>query len=716
MAGVPIRTLIADTDATRAAALQRMLEEERSVTFEVLRTESLVGAVALLSDVAFDAVLADLSLEDSGGLPTLAILLSYAEAAPVIVLSDGINDLLPLRALQHGACDQLPRDQLYPSPVVRAIRSAVERARTELALRESERRYRTLFQQSRDAIYMADRHGTIAEVNPAALELLEHRAEQLVGRPVSELFIDPSEYEYLEREVARAGSVRDMEVRLRTSDGRELCCLMAVAGRRGATGEVLGSQGIIHDITERKRAELRLEHDALHDGLTGLPNRALFMDRLAQAVRRSEREREPSFVLLFLDLDRFKGVNDTLGHAMGDRVLRRTAELLSSCVRTHDTVARLGGDEFVVLLDGIGSVREAVHVTDRMLELLGQPYEVDGREFFTTASIGVTWPTDRRSPPDTLLREADLAMYRAKMRGGARSELFGPELRQATVSQLEVESDLRRALGRGQFMLLYQPIFSLETGRTTGFEALARWDHPGRGRLLPDVFIPLAEETGLIVPLGLWALRAAVVQLREWSDAIAGSRPLFMSINLSPRQFLEPDLVERITAVMDEEGVAPDRVRLDLTESALMHDPDQAAEKMSALRRLGFDLCLDDFGTGYSSLAYLRNFPFDRLKVDRSFVGRVDHSPRDLELVATITDLTRSLGIGCIVEGVETEAQLARLRGLEPQEVQGFLFSRPVDATAAAAFIGTVRPQLRPRARSLGDRLARRLGRALTRR
>jgi diguanylate cyclase (GGDEF)-like protein/PAS domain S-box-containing protein len=714
MASGPIRTLIADTDTARADALQRMLEGERSVTFQVSRTSSLDGAVGLILEAAFDAVLADLTLQDSQGLPTLAILLSYADPAPIIVLSDDADDLLCLRALQHGARDHLSRDQLYPSPVVRAIRSAVERSRTELALRESELRHRTLFQQSRDAIYMADRHGSILEVNRATLELFHRRAEELVGRPVSELFVDTAEYAHLEQEVAQSGSVREVEVRLRTGDGRELWCLVAVAGRRGVTGEILGSQGIIHDITDRKQAELRLAHDALHDSLTGLPNRTLFMDRLEQSVRRSAREPRPSFALLFLDLDRFKGVNDTLGHAAGDQVLRRTADLLSSCVRPHDTVGRLGGDEFVVLLEGIRSEREVIHVADRMLELLGQPYEVNGREFFTTASIGLTWPTERQSPPDTLLREADLSMYRAKMRGGARYEMFGPDMRQSTVSQLEVESDLRRALGRGQFTLLYQPIFSHETGRTAGFEALARWDHPGRGRLLPNVFIPLAEETGLIVPLGLWALRAAVVQLRDWSESIPGAGHLFVSINLSPRQFLEPDLVERIRAVLEEEEVAPERVRLELTESALMHDPAQAAGKLGALRDLGFDLCLDDFGTGYSSLAYLRNFPFDRLKVDRSFVGRVDHSPRDLELVATITGLSRSLGIGSIVEGVETEAQLARLRSLEPQELQGFLFSKPVDAAAAAAFIGTVRPQLRPRTPSLGDRIARGFGRVLS--
>jgi diguanylate cyclase (GGDEF)-like protein/PAS domain S-box-containing protein len=712
MGGESIRVLIADADADRADTLRGFLADDAVVAFDVLVAQRLSEAVDALTAAPYDVVLADLALEDSEGLPTLAILLTYANTAPVIILSDRLDDPTPLRALQQGAFDQLPRDQLYAMPVVRAIRHAVEQSRAEEALRESEQRYRVLFQQSRDAIYLADGRGRIVEVNRAALELFGYRAEELVGRDIGSLFADPLEYAQLEVEVARAGSVREADVRMRTKDGRELWCLLAAAERRTATGETLGLQGIIHDVTERKRAEVRLEHDALHDGLTGLPNRALFMDRLEQAVRRAEREPDPSFALLFLDLDRFKAVNDTLGHAAGDEILRRTADLLRSCVRGHDTVARLGGDEFVVLLDGIGSVREAAHVADRMIDALGRPYRLKGREYFTTASIGITWPTERRSAPDMLLREADLAMYRAKVRGGARLELFGPEIHQAAVSQLEVESDLRRGLGGDQLVLLYQPIVSFETGRTAGFEALARWDHPGRGRLLPDAFIPLAEETGLIVPLGLWAVRAAVRQLREWRDSIPASRHAIIAINLSPRQFLEPELVEQIRSIVREEGVPPARVRLEVTESALMQDPDQAAHKLQALREIGFGLCLDDFGTGYSSLAYLRKFPLDRLKIDRSFVGRVDHSPSDLELVATITGLARNLGIQSVIEGIETEAQLARLRRLRPQEVQGFLFARPLEPSAAIAFFGTIRPGLGPAADTLRARIARGLRRA----
>jgi diguanylate cyclase (GGDEF)-like protein/PAS domain S-box-containing protein len=712
MAGGWIRVLLVDADAERADTVRSMLEYESAVRFDVTATRRLAEGVAALRAGAFDAVLADLDLEDSEGLPTLAILLTYADTAPIIVLSDHAEDPTSLRALQQGAADQVPRDQLYPTPVVRTIRYAVEQSRSERALRASEERYRLLFQQSRDAIYMADGAGRILEVNRAALELFGYRAEELVGREISVLFVDPLECRQLEVEVERAGSVREVEVRLRATDGRELWCLVAATERRGAAGESLGSQGIIHDITERKRAELRLEHDALHDGLTGLPNRALFMDRLEQAVARSQREEEPSFALLFLDLDRFKGVNDTLGHSAGDQILQRTADRLRSCVRRHDTVGRLGGDEFVVLLDGIGSVKEVIQAAERMVEVLARPHRLKGQEFFTTASVGITWPTDRRSPADALLREADLAMYRAKLRGGACHELFGPELHATAVSQLEVESDLRRALSRDELVLLYQPILAFETGRTAGFEALARWNHPQRGRLLPAEFIPLAEDTGLIVPLGLWALRVAVRQLREWRESYPAARDATMSINLSPRQFMEANLVEEIRSIVEEEDVPADRIRLELTEGALMQDPDQAAPKLGSLRSAGFGLCLDDFGTGYSSLAYLRKFPLDRLKVDRSFVGRIDHSARDRKLVASITGLARTLGIHCIVEGVETPGQLARLRRLRPQEVQGFLFARPLEAPAAAAFFGTIRPELGPGSGCLGVRIVRRLRRA----
>lgn len=704
-----IRVLIADADSARADTLVEFLVDEAVVTFDVLRASRLDEAVVSLERSPVDAVLVDLTLDDSDALPTLAILLTHAGNAPIIVLSERADDPAPLRALQHGAEDQLPRTQLYAMPVVRTIRHAVERSRTRRALRESEQRYRMLFQQSRDAIYIAGADGRILEVNRAALELFGYRAEDLVGRRLWSLFSDPADYEHLADEMARAGSVREMEVRLRTGDGRELWCLLTTAERETPTGRSLGWQGIVHDITDRKRAELQLQHDALHDPLTGLANRVLFIDRLEQAVRRSARDIQPPFGLLFLDLDRFKGVNDTLGHAAGDEVLRRTAETLRSCVRDADTVGRLGGDEFVILLDGVDAVDASIHVAERILERLNDPYELDGREFFTTASIGITWPTDRGCTPNGLLREADLAMYRAKTRGGACYEFFKPEMNPAVNSRLEVESDLRHALGREQFLLLYQPILSFDTGRTTGFEALARWRHPRRGLLRPDAFIPLAEETGLIVPFGFWALRHAARQLREWRESAPGGQDTIMSINLSPRQFVEPTLVQRIATIFDEERIQPAWVRLELTESALMQDADHAERTLTALHQLGFGLCLDDFGTGYSSLAHLRRFPLDLLKVDRSFVARLEHSPRDLELVATITRLARKLGIQSVIEGVETEAQLDRLRTLRPQEVQGYLFSRPVEAASAAAFLRTRWPELPPPASSLTGRILRRL-------
>jgi diguanylate cyclase (GGDEF)-like protein/PAS domain S-box-containing protein len=425
MAGGPIRVLITDADRERADRVAGLLADYPAVSFDVVRTTRLDAAVEVLTAAPFHVVLADLSLEDSAGLPTLSALLARVEDAPVVILSDTAEDTTTLLALQQGAADQLSRDQLSAMTVVRTIGYAVERGRARIALRESEERYRLLFQESREAIYMADGRGRIVEVNRAALELFGYDEDELLGRDIASLFVDPLEYAHLEVEVARAGAIRGEEVRLRTRDGRELWCLLAATERRTPTGETQGLQGIIHDITERKREEARLEHDALHDPLTGLPNRVLFMDRLEQVVRRSEREPEPSFALLFLDLDGFKAVNDTLGHDAGDEVLRRTGELLRSCVRAHDTVARLGGDEFVVLLDGIESVREATHVADRMIDILRQPYRLRDRPFAISPSIGITWPADGRRTPDDLLREADQAMYRAKDRGGAGREVFG---------------------------------------------------------------------------------------------------------------------------------------------------------------------------------------------------------------------------------------------------------------------------------------------------
>ncbi len=709
-----LRVMIVDGNSARADALAALLRDESAVHFEVTSVALLSDAVEGLKAALFDAVLADLSLPDSQGLPTLAILMAYVAQAPIIVLSASENDPTALRALQHGADDHLPPGQLYAKPVVRTIRHAVERSRAEVALRESEQRYRMLFQQSRDAIYIADAGDHIIEVNRAALELFGYRAEELVGRTLASLFCDPDDYERIQREMARAGSVRDTEVRVRTSDRRNLWCLLTTTEWRAPNSASLGSQGIIHDISERKRVEIQLQHDALHDSLTGLPNRVLFMDRLEQAVRRSERGIEDPFGLLFVDLDRFKGVNDTLGHEAGDEVLRRTANLLLSCVREVDTVGRLGGDEFVVLLDRMAALDDALEVAERILERLDRPYEVRGREFFTTASIGITWLTDLRSSPAALLREADLAMYRAKTRGGARYEVFKPAMHSSAASGLEVESDLRHALGQQQFVLHYQPILSFDSGRTTGFEALARWRHPQRGLLPPGSFIPLAEKTGLIVPFGFWALREAARQLKEWSDAVPAAADAVMSVNISPRQFLEATLVDRISGIFDEARIEPGRIRLELTESALMYDADHAERTLRTLHEIGFRLCLDDFGTGYSSLAQLRRFPLDIIKVDRSFVARLNDSPRDLELVATITRLARKLGIHAIVEGVETEAQLERLGELRPQEVQGFLFSRAVEPATAALFLGATRPGLPPHATSFARRIFRRMRRSIS--
>ncbi|MBW3554072.1 MAG: EAL domain-containing protein [Gemmatimonadetes bacterium] len=707
-----IRVLVADADRQRAETLHTLLTAGADPPFEVVSAARLDDAVRALREDPFDAVLADLNLRDSQGLPTLAILLTYAGGAPVVVLSERADDPIPLRALQQGAHDQLPRDQLYPTPVVRSIRYAVEQNRTELALRESEQRYRTLFQQSRDAVYLADDAHRLVEVNRAAMELFGYSAEELIGRDLRLLFADEADHAALERQLSASGAVRELEVRMRTREGRELWCLLAATARGQLAGGSSGSQGIIHDVTERKRAELRLEHDALHDQLTGLPNRALLMNRLEHAVRVWSRQPDSPFVLLFLDLDRFKWVNDTLGHDAGDQVLRRTAGLLRSCVRGGDTVGRLGGDEFVVLLEGIGSVGEAIQIAERMLRLLDRPYRLKGREFYTTASIGISWPAERSWSAEDLIREADEAMYRAKSHGGGRYVLFDPAMHRAAVSRLEVESDLRQALGREEFMLLYQPILSMSTGRTTGFEALVRWNHPRRGTLVPDDFVPLAEETGLIVPLGLWVLREAARQLRHWTQTRQAGEEIVMSCNLSPRQLLDPTVVDQVAAILRDERVRPDRMMLEVTETALMQDPEQAAARLDALRDLGIRLCLDDFGTGYSSLAHLRRFPLDTLKVDRSFVGRLDHSPRDLQLVATITALARHLGIHSIIEGVETSGQLARIRSLRPSEVQGFLFARPLMADDAAAFLRDGRADVRPIRRGVLGGLLQRLGQA----
>ena len=448
--------------------------------------------------------------------------------------------------------------------------------------------------------------------------------------------------------------------------------------------------GVVHlyadDVTARRAVEDQLRHDALHDALTGLPNRHLFMERLARAVLQEKRREGYRFAVLFLDLDRFKVVNDSLGHGVGDNLLAVVASRLRGCVRETDTVARFGGDEFAVLLDDIGSVEDALRAAERIQAALNEPVALSGYELFTSASVGIALSSTAYGRPEHMIRNADMAMYRAKAGGAGRHELFDRAMHALALTRLQMETDLRRAIERSELSLHYQPIVNLRTGRIAGVEALLRWEHPERGWIAPDDFVRSAEETGLILQIGRRVLADACAQLRRWQDAAPAAAELGLSVNLSVRQFSQADLVEQVRAALEESGIAPHLLRVEITESVVVDNVEAAAATLSRLRALGARVYLDDFGTGYSSLSSLHRLPIDALKVDRSFVARMGEAAGS-QMVRTVATIARNLDLAVVAEGVETEAQLAALRAMGCEYAQGFLFAHALDPDALLALL-----------------------------
>ena len=435
-----------------------------------------------------------------------------------------------------------------------------------------------------------------------------------------------------------------------------------------------------------EQANEQLQHDAFHDALTGLPNRALFKDRLGQAIERFNRRLEGGFAVLFLDFDRFKVINDSLGHAAGDALLIALGERLKGCVRPADTVARLGGDEFTILLED-ASVEAAARTAERIQNVLKRPFSLSGKQVPITVSIGIVPSAVGYDRPEDVLRDADLAMYRAKALGKAGYQIFTAELREHAVTLMALETDLRGALERREFSVYYQPIISVETKRPIGFEALVRWQHPVHGLVPPQAFVPLAEELGLIADIDLWVLREACTQLLAWQGAFPSDPPLTLSVNLSGQGFARPDLATRVAEILQQTGFKPESLKLELTESVLITHSETVKETLEQLHTLGVQLHIDDFGTGYSSLSYLQNFPLNVLKIDQSFIQRMAESAESTELVRTIVALARSLNLKVTAEGVETAAQLEQLRVLGCEFGQGFLFAKPLSAVEVVRFM-----------------------------
>jgi diguanylate cyclase (GGDEF)-like protein/PAS domain S-box-containing protein len=550
----------------------------------------------------------------------------------------------------------------------------------ELATRDSEDRFRSLVQHSTDTTLVigADRH--ISYASPATLALLGLPPDDVVGRDATD-FIHPDDTERIVLQLStlvRANTVAEgVEARLGNVDGTWRTVEAVLTDLRNRPS-VDGFVANLRDITERKEAEELLAHRAVHDPLTGLANRTLILDRAEQMLVRCRRTQEP-VAALFIDLDNFKEVNDTLGHEAGDKLLRAIAARFSATVRASDTVGRLGGDEFVVLAEGMSLAAGPELLAERFRDVLREPFLLDGLNgtLSITASIGIA-EGDRDAGED-LLRDADIALYRAKAMGKDCAALFAPEMQSAVIDRLGLKMDLQTALARGEFHLLYQPLFDLDTMHVYGVEALLRWHHPDRGVVGPNEFIPMLEETGLIADVGSWVLGAACAQAAAWH---AVGHALTMSVNVSMRQLDTPALIDHVREALAVSGLAPDALLLEITETALVRDTDAAIARLTALKRLGISIAIDDFGTGYSSLGYLRQFPVDALKIDRSFISGMADSPESKVLIHTMVALAHALGLGTVAEGIEESSQLETLRDQGCQRGQGYLVSRPVEAAA----------------------------------
>lgn len=447
----------------------------------------------------------------------------------------------------------------------------------------------------------------------------------------------------------------------------------------------LAEQERISRELEESREHFR--HVAFHDTLTNLPNRALLVNHLQLAIERTRLDSNHLFALLFFDLDRFKNINDSLGHVAGDQLLTSIARRLEACLRPSDTVARLGGDEFAVLLDGLEDYGDAIQVAERAQKALMQPLSLTGHEVYTSASIGITLSTVGYEHPESILRDADTAMYHAKEKGKARYEIFDAVMHSRAVARLQMENDLRRAVERNEFMVYYQPIVSLGSGRLAGFEALVRWQHPQQGFVSPSDFISIAEETGLIFELGRWVLNESCRQMRAWHREFPNHAPMTISVNLSGKQFTQPDLIEQIQQTLEETGLEARYLKLEITESVVMENAEIAKSMLMQLRALGVNLSIDDFGTGYSSLSYLHRFPVNTLKIDRSFIGNMSVGNENTEIVRTVLTLANNLGMDVVAEGVETEKQLEQLKEMHCDYGQGYLFAKPMNAEAATALV-----------------------------
>jgi diguanylate cyclase (GGDEF)-like protein/PAS domain S-box-containing protein len=686
---LPGRLLIVDDNEMNRDMLARRLARKGYV---IELADNAKGLLKRVQQDSVDLVLLDIEMPEISGLDALKILRQHYSASelPIIMVTAKTQSDDIVAALDLGANDYLTKPIDFPVAVAR-IGTQLSHKQAREALKESEERYALAARGSNDGLWDWNLPANVVHFSPRWKAMLGYEEGEIGDKP-EEWFdrIHDADRERVKEEIAahQKGLTPhfESEHRMLHREGGFRWMLSRGVAVHDASGNVVRMAGSQTDITEGK----------VSDPLTGLPNRLLFIDRVGRLVKQNKRRKDQLFAVLFMDLDGFKMVNDSMGHLIGDQLLVGVANRLEKCLRSTDTVARfgetftvarLGGDEFTVLLDHIRDPKDAKIAAERMMKALALPFILGGKEVFTSVSIGIALSNSSYEEPEEILRDADTAMYRAKSLGKARYEVFDADMRARVMARLQLETDLRHALEREEFRNFYQPIVKLVSGEIVGFEALLRWQHPTRGLLGPEEFIPVAEETGLIRELGWWNLREACRQISEWRAAADAHSHLTISVNLSAKQFLQPNLVADIKKLLRELALTPEALKLEITESTVMADPSAAVEMLQQIKSLGIRLAIDDFGTGYSSLSYLHRFPLDTLKIDRSFISGMGEDGEGMEIARTILPMANNLRLDVVAEGVETLQQVAMLKKLQCKYAQGFYFSRPLSADGIATLL-----------------------------
>jgi diguanylate cyclase (GGDEF)-like protein/PAS domain S-box-containing protein len=688
--------LLVEDNLGDARLLREMFNDQESQNTELTHVKSISDAEKHLLDHAVDIIVLDLGLPDAQGVSAVRRTHAAAPHVPLVVLTGLDDEVIAAQALQEGAQDYLIKSEIDARSLLRSLRYAVERKNAEEALFVEKERAQVTLNSIGDAVICTDISGNITYLNLVAEKMTGWQLQEAAGRPMAEVFriLDATSRETIPNPMELAvGENRTAHLPpncvLLRRDGSEIPIEDSVSPIHDREGQVTGAVIVCSDVSAARAMTMQMAHSAQHDFLTGLPNRMLFNDRVSQAIILAPRHAK-KVAVLFLDLDGFKHINDSLGHPIGDKLLQSIASRLVHCVRGSDTVSRQGGDEFVVLLSEVEHSEDAAIAARKMLQTVAEPHSIDQHDLHVTTSIGLSVFPDDGHDAETLIKNADTAMYQAKENGRQSYQFFKPAMNVRAVERQSIEESLRRALERGEFALHYQPKVNLRTGEITGAEALIRWTHPARGLVSPAQFVPVAEDCGLIVPIGNWVLREACKQARAWLDA---GLPLgTMAVNISAMEFRHDNFLESVFAILGETGLDPKSLELELTESVLMKRAESAASVLQTLKAKGVQVAVDDFGTGYSSLSYLRKFPVDALKIDQSFVREITIVPDDTSIVTAIISMARSLKLRVVAEGVEKLEELEFLQTHQCEEAQGYYFSRPVPPEQFAKLLKTGNP------------------------